>query len=132
MSDEPQPALGHASEGEWVTVPRVLDRDMFSAMRKASGEGASTYSDWQDIWEVALFHAPSAPPVERGWLPIESAPKKHGEMILAAFKGGLWMDTICWNEHLCRWQDGMWDDPDEPLAVTHWMPLPAAPVERGE
>lgn len=63
---------------------------------------------------------------ERGWRPIESAPK-DGRRFIAAFKDadmGSWIVVadVGWHrDHWCSDGDGY-------IEPTHWMPLPIPPT----
>ena len=66
---------------------------------------------------------------ERQWQPIETAPK-DGTMVLVFTNGH--MDVTSWPEN---W-GGKWPSAymayAEGLEPTHWMPLPAPPIRKGE
>lgn len=61
------------------------------------------------------------------WQPIETAPKDDGMRILVWWAGQACI--ACWDEEVKNWQewyDGDFMDCED--EITHWMPLPAAPV----
>lgn len=64
------------------------------------------------------------------WLPIETAPRDGALMLVYASRGGA---EIRWRYHLASWDyvESAWCDEEdgEPIyGVTHWMPLPPAPL----
>lgn len=66
------------------------------------------------------------------WQDISTAPKVHGEMILAPNRYGA-VDLICWNDAIGGWDDGFYDgdgydDGRPPLNPTIWQPAPALPA----
>jgi hypothetical protein len=72
-----------------------------------------------ECWQSALLTtAPAAPHEERGWQPIETAPKGH--------------DALLYNGESIRLDD--WGDyfVHNAPGYTHWMPLPSPPVVREE
>ena len=96
---------------------------------KPKGIEAAGYLDALD-WLLSLapitFTASRAQPAETRWQPIETAPKDGTRMLLTdhseiVFCGNY--DTGC----------GFWvgDDGDTCHGLTHWMPLPAPPTEKG-
>jgi len=56
------------------------------------------------------------------WNPIKTAPK-DGTHILA-WEGG-YIFSVWWDENSQNWKDIMWHNP---LAPSHWMPLPHDPI----
>jgi hypothetical protein len=74
---------------------------------------------------AALAQPASAPAAVSGWMPIESAPKPSGRLLLAA-EGqtcyGHWYSTYS------RWEYDGYAFGNPKSQPTHWMPLPAAPT----
>lgn len=69
------------------------------------------------------------PTTAQGWQPIDTAPKGKTQIIVARIVDGrVWWCRDCkWSD---KWQN--WNDNVEPAGLdnpTHWMPLPAPPVD---
>jgi hypothetical protein len=87
------------------------------------------------LWELAndLLSTPAAPPAGAGWQPIETAPKDARDLWL--FEAGCEPEQFVgyWcSEGGGFWQyrEGLLADVVEFAEPTHWMPLPASPVNQ--
>ena len=155
----PKPESAPAIPAGWKLVPVEPDENMKNAVQKLGGAQALFYV--LAGWGTMLEAAPPAPAVTDGWLPIETAPKDE-ETFLAVQQGWIerWHPyepacvittkasksaTMCWrcaNGSFVDWTGEVYtehgivldaeDDDDEPLRLTHWMPLPAAPTPEAE
>lgn len=127
------PVTGSAQE--LVEMVDTLEMQLLTAQQ--FGEAATTRIAELEAQVAALQALP-----ERGWQPIETAPKDGRSIIAARFKH----QDFCWVSHTrwitaleiadleggepdyyeAGWVDGNRDD--EPIYPTHWMPLPPPPV----
>lgn len=116
-SGEPQPvAWVSPSSLKWLqSDARTNSAYTIAQLRRNASEDQS----------VPLYAAPQ--PAPAGWRPIETAPK-DGRRVLIAVEG---VDRAV----VALWSGAVWETLDGHdwmgRAVTHWMPLPAAPAAPG-
>lgn len=87
---------------------------------------------------LSVSAAPPSPDSQRGWKPIESAPKDGTRVLLAdPIEGGHEMSVGWWRPYIndsddAGWMDGTVEswayEENTILHPTHWQPLPAPPL----
>lgn len=74
---------------------------------------------------LPFLQAQPSPPVQEAWISVDERLPEDEEEVLAHGK-----DCVS----IGAWIDGRWEDQNgwtfDPLSISHWMPLPAAPTNR--
>jgi hypothetical protein len=97
-------------------------------------KAAQTLMKCADELEALLTAAPAAPQEERGWQPIETAPKDEDVLVFAedgySRIGEARFHT--YTDGLGGWWQWEWEYATREIQPTHWMSLPSPPVVREE